>query len=80
MKIEPYMPIRGWFNILSLNLPREKFNAYAKLQKIGAEYQKTYAYQKKHNRCQLEKIKELCAEMSLDLISNHGALEKEATK
>lgn len=76
-KIEPYTPMNGWFNLLNLNLPREKFSAYAKLQKRGEHYQRTYAYQKQHNRVQLDKLKELCAEMSLDLILNYGALEQE---
>lgn len=79
-KAEPYIPLPGFFNLLNLDLPREKFNAYAELQKLGAEYQRTYAYQKQFNRAQLEKLKELCAEMNIDLIMNYGALEQEGKK
>jgi len=75
-KAEPYVPLSGFFNLLNLDLPREKFNEYASLQKLGAEYKKTYDYQKQFNRIQLEKLKERCAEMSMDLILNYGALEK----
>lgn len=76
-KAVQYQPIEGWFDLAKLDLPVDKFNAYAKLQMLGAAYQKTYAYQKQFNRVQLEKIKEMCAEMSLDLILNYGALEKD---
>jgi len=72
-----YKPIDGFFDLTKLDLPRDKFNAYAKLQRLGASYQRTYAYQKQYNRVQLEKLKGLCAQMSMDLIMNYGALESE---
>lgn len=73
-----YRPIKGWFDLSKLNLPPDKFKAYAQLQVLGEQYQQTFQYQKEHNSMQLEKIKELCAEMNIDLIMNYGALEKEA--
>lgn len=77
MRITPYMPVPGWFDLSKLDLPKRKFETYRQLQVIGENYQKTLQYQKEHNKVQLEKIKELCAEMNLDLIINYGALEKE---
>lgn len=76
MKVVPYTPIPGWFDLSKLNLPKQKFEAYRQLQVMGETYQKTLQYQKAHNNAQLEKIKELCAEMNIDLIVNYGALEK----
>jgi len=73
----PYKSINGWFDLSKLNLPSDKLRAYTNLQKLGAKYQKTYAYQKQFNRVQFERLKEMCAEMSLDLILNYGALEQE---
>lgn len=78
-KTVQYRPIKGWFDLSKLNLPPDKFKAYAQLQVLGEQYQQTFQYQKEHNSVQLEKIKELCAEMNIDLIMNYGALEKEAT-
>lgn len=72
-----YRPIKGWFDLSKLNLPPDKFKAYAQLQVLGEQYQQTFQYQKEHNFVQLEKIKELCAEMNIDLILNYEALEKE---
>jgi hypothetical protein len=77
MKTAPYRPIPGWFDLSKLNLPKEKFKAYSQLQVLGENYQKTLQYQKEHNKPQFEKLKELCAEMNLDLIINYGALERE---
>ncbi|HVI41970.1 MAG TPA: hypothetical protein VM577_15065 [Anaerovoracaceae bacterium] len=74
-----YRPIKGWFDLQKLNLPPDKFKVYAQLQVLGEQYQQTFQYQKEYNSVQLEKIKELCAEMNIDLIMNYGALEKEAT-
>lgn len=73
-----YRPIKGWFDLSKLNLPPDKFKAYAQFQVLGEQYQQTFQYQKEHNSMQLEKIKELCAEMNIDLIMNYGALETEA--
>lgn len=73
-----YTPIKGWFDLSKLNLPKGKFKAYAELQQLGEYYQKTYAYQKKYNNAQLAVTKELCAEMQMDLITNYGALDKGA--
>ena len=73
-----YHPIKGWFDLSRLNLPPDKFKTYAELQVLGEQYQRTLQYQKEHNSVQLEKIKELSAEMNIDLIMNYGALEKEA--
>lgn len=70
-----YVPIAGWFDLTKLALPKDKFRAYAKLQQLGTYYQKTYAYQKQFNTAQLERVKEMCAEMSMDLILNYNALE-----
>ena len=72
-----YKPIQGWFDLSKLNLPPKKFKCYAELQVLGENYQKTLQYQKEHNNAQLEKLKELCAEMNIDLIMNYGALERE---
>ena len=77
MRTTPYKPIPGWFDLSKLDLPKRKFEAYRQLQVMGENYQKTLQYQKEHNKVQLEKLKELCAEMNLDLIINYGALEKE---
>ena len=77
MRTIPYKPIPGWFDLSKLDLPKRKFEAYRQLQVIGENYQKTLQYQEEHNKVQLEKLKELCAEMNLDLIINYGALEKE---
>lgn len=74
-----YYPINGWFDLSKLNLPSDKFKAYAQFQVLGEQYQRTLQYQKEHNSIQLDKIKELCAEMNIDLIMNYGALEKETT-
>lgn len=74
-----YMPCKGWFDLSKLDLPKKKFERYAKLQKIGQFYQETYQYQKKYNPIQLSQIKEMCAEMSMDLILNYKALESENT-
>lgn len=71
----PYKPIPGWFDLSKLDLPKKKFKAYSDLQLLGQHYQETYAYQKRHNNTQLEQLKELCAEMQLDLILNYNALE-----
>ena len=79
MKRVAYTPIKGWFDLSKLNLPVKKFNAYAELQRLGNLYQQTYQYQKTYNSTQLAQLKELCAEMSLDLIENYGAIEKEPT-
>lgn len=73
-----YRPIKGWFDLSKLDLPPNKFKTYAQLQVLGEQYQRTLQYQKEHNSVQLEKLKELCAEMNIDLIMNYGALEKEA--
>ena len=73
-----YKPIKGWFDLSKLDLPPDKLKAYAQLQVLGEHYQQTFQYQKEHNSVQLEKLKELCAEMSIDLITNYGALDKEA--
>lgn len=70
-----YQPIPGWFDLSKLNLPKKKFKAYAELQRLGQLYQETYDYQKTHNSVQLEKLKELCAVMQLDLILHYNALE-----
>lgn len=77
-KVAHYQPIKGWFDLSKLNLPPDKFKTYVQLQVLGEQYQQTFQYQKEHNSVQLEKIKELCAEMNIDLIMNYGALEKEA--
>lgn len=77
MKETPYKPITGWFDLSKLGLSKKKFEVYRQLQVIGENYQKTLQYQKEHNSVQLEKLKELCAEMNTDLIMNYGALEKE---
>ena len=71
-----YTPIKGWFDLSKLNLPPEKFKAYAELQVLGEQYQQTLQYQKECNSTQFEKLKELCAEMNIDLIVNYGALER----
>jgi hypothetical protein len=73
--MKTYKPIPGWFDLSKLGLPKRKFEAYRQLQVLGENYQKTLQYQKKHNKSQLEKLKELCAEMSIDLIVNYGALD-----
>ena len=78
-KVAPYKPVSGWFDLSKLDLPKDKLRTYTNLQKLGAEYQKTYAYQKRFNLIQLEQLKELCSQMELDLILNYGALESEAT-
>jgi len=70
-----YKPIPGWFDLSKLNLPKKKFKAYAELQRLGQLYQEQYDYHKKYNRAQLEKLKELCAVMQLDLILHYNALE-----
>lgn len=72
-----YRPIKGWFDLSKLDLPKDKFSAYAQLQVLGEQYQQTLQYQKDDNPNQLAKLKELCAEMNLDLILNYGALEQE---
>lgn len=72
-----YQPIKGWFDLSKLNLPRDKFKKYAELQVFGEHYQRTLQYQKEHNSVQLEHLKMLCAEMNIDLILNYGALEQE---
>ena len=74
----PYTPIKGWFDLSKLNLPKDKFKRYSELQRLGKHYQDTYQYQNLNNRIQLEKLKELCAIMQQDLILNYGALEQEA--
>ena len=79
MKRVAYTPMKGWFDLSKLNLPVKKFNAYAELQHLGNHYQQTYQYQKTYNSGQLAQLKELCAKMSLDLIENYGAIEKEPT-
>lgn len=79
MKRVAYTPIKGWFDLSKLNLPVFKFNKYAQLQRLGNLYQQSYRYQKMYNSTQLAKLKALCAEMSLDLIVNYGAIEKEPT-
>ena len=76
MKAVPYKPLPGWFDLSQLNLPKEKFEAYRQLQVLGEQYQRTVQYQKENNKPQFEKLKELCAEMNIDLILNYGALEK----
>ena len=76
MKSVPYRPIPGWFDLSKLNLPKEKFESYRQLQVIGEQYQRTIQYQRDYNKPQFEKLKELCAEMNIDLILNYGALEK----
>jgi hypothetical protein len=78
MKAVTYKPIPGWFDLSKLGLPKNKFETYRQLQVLGENFQKTLQYQREHNSIQLEQIKELCAEMNLDLIINYGALEKEA--
>lgn len=78
MKPIPYKPIPGWFDLSKLDLPREKIEIYRQLQVLGEQYQRTIQYQKEHNRPQFEKLKELCAEMNIDLILNYGALDKAA--
>lgn len=78
MKTVTYKPIRGWFDLSQLGLPKDKFETYRQLQVLGEQYQRTIQYQKEHNKPQLEKLKELCAEMNIDLILNYGALEKAA--
>lgn len=78
MTVMPYTPIPGWFNLSKLNLPRKKFEAYRQLQVLGESYQKTLQYQKEYNSVQFEKLKELCAEMNIDLIMNYGALDMAA--
>lgn len=78
MKAIPYRPIPGWFDLSQLDLPKWKFEAYRQLQVLGEQYQRTIQYQKDHNRAEFEKLKELCAEMNIDLILNYGALEKAA--
>lgn len=70
-----YRPIKGWFNLSKLELPPDKFSAYAQLQALGERYQQTLQYQKQYNPIQLVWLKELCAEMEIDLIINYGALE-----
>jgi len=75
--MKSYVPTKGWFDLSKLNLPKDKFKAYAELQCLGENYQKTLQYQKEHNNVQFEKLKELCAEMNIDLILNYGALERE---
>lgn len=67
------------FDLSKLGLPKEKFEAYRKLQMLGEQYQRTIQYQKEHNKPQFEKLKELCAEMNTDLILNYGALDDAAT-
>lgn len=71
----PYIPLEGWIDLSKLTLPAKKFKVYAKLQRLGDQYQRTYAYQKQHNEVQLKKLKNLCAEMQTDLIFNYHALE-----
>lgn len=78
MSTVPYKSIPGWFDLSKLNLPKAKFEAYRRLQVLGKQYQRTIQYQKEHNRPQFEKLKELCAEMNIDLILNFGALDKSA--
>lgn len=78
MRSVAYKPIPGWFDLSRLDLPKEKFEAYRQLQVLGEQYQRTIQYQKEHNRPQFEKLKELCAEMNVDLILNYGALDKPA--
>ncbi|WP_312942878.1 hypothetical protein [Oscillibacter sp.] len=78
MKPVPYKTIPGWFDLSRLYLPKGKFEAYRKLQVLGEQYQQTIQYQKEHNRTEFEKLKELCAEMNIDLILNYGALEEAA--
>ena len=72
-----YVPRKGWFDLSRLNLPRYKFKVYAKLQELGQHYQDNIAYVKLHNAAQLEKVKDACAEMQMDLILNYNALEIE---
>ena len=67
--------MKGWFDLSKLNIPTYKLRAYSKLQILGEHYQKTLQYQKQHNNIQLEKLKELCAEMNIDLILNYNALD-----
>lgn len=76
-KAVEYRPIKGWFDLSKLKLPLAKFKRYAELQVLGGQYQRTLQYQKDKNSAQLEKLKQLCAEMNLDLILNYGALEQE---
>ena len=78
MKAIPYRPIPGWFDLSQLDLPKWKFEEYRQLQVLGEQYQRTIQYQKDHNRAEFEKLKELCAEMNIDLILNYGALEEAA--
>lgn len=78
MKSATYRPIPGWFDLSRLDLPKEKFEAYRQLQVLGQQYQQTIQYQKEHNQPQFEKLKELCAEMNIDLILNYGALDEAA--
>lgn len=78
MKPIPYKPIHGWFDLSKLDLPKEKFETYRQLQVLGEQYQRTIQYQREHNKPQFEKLKELCAEMNIDLILNYGALDKSA--
>jgi len=76
LKKKDYVAIPGWFDLSKLDLPARKFNAYADLQKLGQQYQDTYAYQQQHNSRQLDELKELCALMQMDLIQNYYALER----
>ena len=71
-----YVARTGWFDLSKLHLPELKLKAYGHLQELGEHYQKTYDYQKQFNNIQLIQLKELCAEMALDLITNYNALEK----
>lgn len=71
-----YTPIEGWFDLSKLDLPTEKFNRYAKLQRLGDLYQRTIEYQRKNNNIQMQWLKSLCAEMQMDLICNYGAQER----
>ena len=80
MKTVSYRPIPGWFDLSNLDLPKEKFEAYRQLQILGEQYQQTIQYQKEHNRSEFDKLKELCAEMNIDLILNYDALKKASLK
>ena len=70
---------RNMFGIYQLkpgdDLHYHRWVSYAELQRLGQLYQEQYDYHKKYNRAQLEKLKELCAVMQLDLILHYNALE-----
>lgn len=72
----PYAPIKGWIDLSKYNLSPRKLKAYGELQRLGNDYQETYGYQKQFNRTQLEKIKELCAEMQMDVVLGERGSDK----